>query len=259
MNWKIFLDDYDPCAKMDETGPKDVYGYAPNWHELQKAVKDSTLVPGFYYFTLWQSFLVDISWTLLVRLIYQRPKRFTKLLDKYFRYSLRVTEGFATITDIKVFVSHDDIATANGLMMSPEWLKKNIISRYEQIWAPLKKRGIYLVFVSDGDYTAVLDEISKYVDGFWFDNSNPCQRMNFRSIVEKYGEGKVIMAASDSINWTQALKSKQGITKGIQRCISEAGHCLGYFLPFMGEGDDVSLSEFFWKTALKYCRRRYAK
>ncbi len=254
-----FLEDYDPCARLDEVGPDGVYEYAPNWHELQESVRESTLVPGFYYFKLWQSFLVDIGWTLLVRLIYQRPKTFAKFLERYLEYSLKITEAFATMTDIEVFVSHDDIATANGVMMSPKWLRDNIISKYQRVWAPLKRKGVKVVFVSDGDYTDVLDEISKYADGFWFDNSNPCQKMDFKNVVRKYGDSKVIMSASDTIDWAHSAKSKGGIDRAIRQCVSEAGHCPGYFLPFGGGGDDdvtVSLSEFYWKTALKYCRRK---
>jgi uroporphyrinogen-III decarboxylase len=46
-----------------------------------------------------------------------------------------------------------------GTVFHPDWYRQNIIPWYREIWAPLKRAGIKVIMVSDGNYSALVDDI----------------------------------------------------------------------------------------------------
>ena len=72
----------------------------------------------------------------------------------------------------KGLLSHDDLASYNGPVMSPEWLREHILRWYRKIWEPIKRKGIKVIFVSDGDYSLLIDDLAKLgADGFMIDHT----------------------------------------------------------------------------------------
>lgn len=243
---EIFLADYDPCEEIEASTEELAEEFQSMHKTAQDSIKDCAIVPQMYYLTLFQNPLMKIGWPLLARLIYQRPHLWKRLLERFVQYSIKITTAWS-MTDIRLFFSHDDLATYNGPVMPPSWFKENIISNYKRIWAPLQKRGIKVMFVSDGNYMPLADEIAKYADGFWFERSIDAKEMG-----EKHGYDKFFMGLPD-VNWGQHMKTRT--VSFIKRCIADAGRYPGYIMPIYGWGLGADRSELLYKTYVKYAKR----
>ena len=113
--------------------------------------------------------------------------RIDLLLDRFQAASEKIMRAHAQC-GIEVMLSHDDIAMATGLCLSPPWLRRHLLPRYRQLWAPLRERGIPVMFVSDGDYGEVArDLVDAGADGLFVDA--PC--MDLPQLAEQCGRDKI--------------------------------------------------------------------
>ena len=123
----------------------------------------------------------------------------------------------------KAFISHDDLAGTNGLFFHPDWFREYIFPWYPKVWRPLKKKGIKIIFLSDGDYTEVVDDIIEAgADGFMFE-----PYVNLDYMAKHYGDRKILIGnASTSI---LTFGKNKEVVEEVKRCISQAGNSPGYF------------------------------
>jgi len=151
-----------------------------------------------------------------------------------------------------VLISHDDIATSRGLIFSPDWFKKNIFPWYPKIWEPIKRKGIKILFISDGKYDVMIDDVAKAgADGFLIDHTNDLGR-----IAGEYGDKKVLIGNVD--NYKLTYGSTEDVVSEVRRCVEEAGDCPGFFFKAPGDiSHDIPLSkvEVYFNACKKYGER----
>jgi uroporphyrinogen decarboxylase len=124
----------------------------------QELMGDSALVTEVYYTTLFQFGIMIFDWELYLTTASAHPERFQRVLEGFAEVSRRNLAEWARAGMEMVFI-HDDIATERGLVFSPEWYRRRLFPLYERLLEPVVRRpGAPTVFVSDGNYTDVIDD-----------------------------------------------------------------------------------------------------
>jgi len=159
----------------------------------QERIGDVALTFGGFGTTLFQYGIAIFGWEAFLETAGCYPKEYKALLDQFAEISIKVTTAWAQ-TDIEMFWSHDDLAMTRGTVFHPDWYREYIIPWYKEIWAPLKQRGIKVILVSDGDYSAIVDDIfAAGADGCF---SEPL--VDIGMLVDKFGEDKILVSGADT-------------------------------------------------------------
>lgn len=234
--------DYWTLPSIDE-----LVSYFATIHSAEQEFFENQLVPGGSYLTLfmWPVMVFGLKATL--RAAIREPEEFGKVLDRFGELSLAQFKAWSR-TGIKAFISHDDICSNSGPLLSPRWLRKYIYPWYRRLWSELRDKGIVVLFCSDGDLTPIIDDITSLgVDGFILEE---CSNLSY--IVEKYGGEKVIIGGVDIGVLT--LGTPRQVVQEVERCVSIAGSCPGYFLNVSGSiPDNVPLENL--QAYFKACEK----
>jgi len=189
------LKKYDPREDEKRTVNRIAEQYEDSWRRLQDLLGDVTLVAGEFYLTLLTFFIVRIGWNLMARLIYKDQALLDEVLAKYAEVSEKHMEAWSR-TGIKAFVSHDDIATELGPMVSPAWYWEHLFPLYKKVWQPMKAKKIKIIFVSDGNYTPLMDGLAwSGADGFKINPDARLDHEDIMALLDKFG-GKKILSLS---------------------------------------------------------------
>lgn len=196
--------------------------------EGQKLAGDTTLVTGLYYTMLFQCFIMAFGWEMFLITAAAEPERFKNTIELFTRFSANNAEEWAE-TDIPVFFCHNDLAVSRGLVFPAEWYRVNIIPNYERIFEPIKKSGKKVIFVSDGNYSELIDDIFAVgVDGIMIDNY-----VELEPVLRKYGDKKVIVGNASTQVLTEG--SKEDVYREVKRCADLGKRYPGYFFKSAGD------------------------
>ena len=188
---------------------------------------DHFLLPGGTIFVLFHYFITTFGYNLFCDAAFCHPVVFEKLLDRFAELSYKFSEAWAK-TDIEVFIAHDDIAMNASTIFPPDWLRKHIFPRYKEILAPVQRAGQKIIYFSDGDYTAVLDDLDEVkFDGYVFE-----PQMDLEMMIERYGGQKAILGNVDVRVLT--FGDKEDVRREIDRCLNLGKDVPGYFLNVSG-------------------------
>ncbi len=192
-------------------------------------VGNTSLMTGIYYTTLFQFFIMTFGWEMFLITAAMEGEKFKHTIDLFTEFSIQNTEQWAKTIDSPIVLCHDDIAIARGLVFPPEWYRKNIFPSYERIFEPFKKAGKKILFVSDGNYLDVIDDIFALgVDGVMVQNET-----DLKTIIKKYGKTKIIIGNVSTEIITYG--TKEDIYKEVKRCTDLGKDCEGYFIKAAGE------------------------
>ncbi len=85
--------------------------------------------------------------------------RFSELMARFVEVSLRVTTAWSQVPGLNGFILHDDLTMSGGPIFAPDWYRRHIFIHYPAIFEPLRRRGIPIIFTSDGNCSAFVDDI----------------------------------------------------------------------------------------------------
>ncbi|OIN98038.1 hypothetical protein AUJ66_01700 [Candidatus Desantisbacteria bacterium CG1_02_38_46] len=184
----------------------------------------SLIYPGGYYKTIVSGCIQSFGWDMFLMAVGTDPVKFGEyVLEGFFNLALANIKAWAK-TDIKIFISHDDMVWTQGAIFKPEWYRKYIFPRYKKLWQPLKEKGIKVIFCSDGNFTEFIDDIAQAgADGFIFEPLT-----DLELVVKKYGKTHVIVGNADCRALT--FGTKEDIEKEVKRCMNTAKSCPGFFM-----------------------------
>jgi hypothetical protein len=95
---------------------------------------------------------------------------FHDLMERFAEITLRITTAWSRIEGVEGFILHDDLCMTSGPIFHPDWYRRHIFPLYPKIFAPLKEKGIPIIFTSDGDCSMFMDDIfGAGADGFNFE------------------------------------------------------------------------------------------
>ncbi|MEM1507377.1 MAG: uroporphyrinogen decarboxylase family protein [Candidatus Bathyarchaeia archaeon] len=243
--------DFDPFSEWNIPSQEDLAEHFREVHREYQSTYRSQLVPGGTYHTCLMWLIKMFGLNYVVKAAYMDPKGFEKLLGRFGNLSLLEAKAWSQ-TDIKAFISHDDICSTRGPFFPMNWMRRYIFPWYNRVWSELKSKGIVVLFCTDGDMTPIMDDISEAgADGFIIEECS-----NLSLIAEKYGNDKVIVGGVDIGRLTYGTVSDVVIE--VKRCLKIAGSYPGYFINVSGSiPDNVPLTnlEAYFKAVKKYGRK----
>jgi len=196
--------------------------------EVRRVVGDATLVSGLYYTTLFQYGIMAFGWENFLTAAASEPETFRLILDQFAQLSVEnVTEWVRD--DCPVFFTHDDLAISSGLVFPVEWYRREILPRYERIFEPAHAAGKKIIFVSDGNYMPLMDDLAALgVHGFMIDPSN-----DLAWVLERFGRDHVVIGNIDTSILTFSAPTQ--VEAEVRRCAELGRGYPGYF--FRAAGD----------------------
>jgi len=163
------------------------------FQEYEELLGETTLYAGEFYLTLVTYLDIHIGLKMMARLGRQNPDVLDELVFKYAQVARKHVEAWSR-TGIKAFVSHDDVAWREGLFFPLEWYRRHVVQWWKHIWKPVKDKGIKLIYVSDGDYRSLMEDLVKIgVDGFHVEWDPRFSRKDVEKLMEKYGGNKIFL------------------------------------------------------------------
>lgn len=196
----------------------------------QQLMGESALVSGLYYTTLFQFGIMIFDWELFLATAASEPARFQRVLAGFAEVSRRNMSAWAA-EDMPLIFMHDDIAMEQGMVFHPAWYRKFLFPLYEYILEPLKARkDVKLAFVSDGDYSAVLDDLAGLgFDGFVINSP----RMDIEAIARRLGSRAFLAGGIDTNVLT--LGTPADVTRAVRDCLRKTRPAAGFFLHSGGD------------------------
>jgi len=125
------------------------------------------------------------------------PKEFGKILDRFGQASLAVAQGWAETEGTELIIIHDDIAGTRGVFMNPQWYREYVFPWYRRIFEAIHERGRKVLYISDGNYMQMLDDIlATNPDGLYIESSSMApEEFMFRA-----GKDKLFLIKSNNQN-----------------------------------------------------------
>ena len=157
-----------------------------------------TKVPApMHYGTLMSRAEIEFGWEPLLECIGYEPEKFGEILDRFGHCSLNVAEGWSRIDGIGIIVIHDDIAGTRGLIFNPTWLREYVFPWYKKIFQKIQENKKKVIYITDGNYSSVLDEIiSMEPDGLYCESTS----ISPEFVMSKGGPDKFYIVKTNSRN-----------------------------------------------------------
>lgn len=220
---------YNPFEKT--TKEQRLFNYAAAIASVkadQALVGDASYISGLYYTTLFQWFILTFGWEMFLTTAASEPEKFNRTIELFTQMSVEYTTYFAE-TDMPVFYCHDDIALTRGPVFSPQWYRKHIFPNYERIFDPVKKAGKKIIFVSDGNYNELIDDlVAVGVDGLMVDHF-----CDIEYVLKKYGGKKLVAGNADISKLT--FGTPEDVRKDVTRCMAYGRKYPGYVIKVTGD------------------------
>ena len=183
---------------------------------------DAVNMTGIYITCI--SGLIEIfGWDMLLMALGTDLDKFGELTNRYASWIQQYFDALAE-ADVPVVMVHDDIVWTSGPFVSPDWYRKYVFCNYKKYFAPLIESGKKIIYTSDGNYTAFIDDIADTgVHGFVLEPST-----DMKYTAEKYGQTHVFIGNAD----TRILLdgTKEQIRAEVQRCMAIGKNCPGFFM-----------------------------
>jgi uroporphyrinogen-III decarboxylase len=157
---------------------------------------------------------------------YRNPGFANKILQKSATACRRFAEVLTEFDLDALFVT-DDYADNHGPFMSPKMFREYELPNLKKIVEIGKKRGMPVLFHSDGNIYPILDDIvSAGVDGL-----HPIElgTMDLGDVKERYGE-RLCLFGNVDCRYVLPYGNEEDVRKDVRRCIDAAGRGGGYVL-----------------------------
>lgn len=153
------------------------------------------LIAALHYGTLVTRATIEFGWEPFLTAAALDPQGFGRIGDRFGEASVAVVAGWAQTRGVELVLVHDDIAATRGLIVSPDWLRRQVFPWYRRIFDAVHARGLKVVFISDGNYMAVLDELLALgPDGLYIESTS----VDPGELMRRAGRDKLFMLKSDS-------------------------------------------------------------
>lgn len=168
--------------------------------------------------------LIDIfGWEMLLLTAGIDAQGFGQVANRYASWIQQYFDALA-LADVPVVMVHDDIVWSEGAFIHPDWYRTFIFPNYQKFFAPLRDAGKRIVYTSDANYTAFIDDIAACgVHGFVME---PMTDMAY--VAERYGKTHAFIGNAD----TRILLSgsRADIRAEVERCMAIGKACPGFFM-----------------------------
>ena len=216
---------FDPVEEYGIPDFKDMVStFSQNMEEGKKFYPDAVYTGGRYH-SLFSACIRTFGWDMFLNSVAVNEERFDRVLNGFLELTIAEAKAWLE-TDMRVYITHDDIVWSTGTIFSPAFYKKYIFPKYKKLWDILHEKGIKVLYCADGNFNDYIDDVIEAgADGLIFE---PLTSLDY--VVEKYGKTHVIMGNADCR--ILMLGNKEDIYKEVKRCIDLGRNCPGYFFVF---------------------------
>ena len=178
--------------EVEEVGPAMLDKMA----SLYEARSKTTFPVPWQYGTLVTRATIMFGWEPFLIASALEPKKFGKILDRFGEASLAVVSGWAETDGVELIIVHDDIAATRGPILKPQWCREYAFPWYRRIFDAIHERGSKVLFVSDGNYLPILDDILETgTDGLYVESKS----MDPKEFLTRAGKDKLYLIKSNTL------------------------------------------------------------
>jgi len=237
--FKTKEDYYRSVSKLNSSEP---LGHLLYKNLIKKVdFKKIFIMPGFFtglFDSTWQGFGIETFSRFLVK----DPTFIKKVVhDRELLFS-EVIKSIIDEFQCDLFFIGDDLAYNSGPFISPRYFNNIFLPSYKRISKIIHKRGVKIVFHSDGDIRPILDGLINCFDAIhpWQVSAN----IDIFQIKEKYGD-KICILGNVPIELL-VHKTKKEISNYVRELIKKCGPGGGYM---MSSGNSI-VREVPWQNYL---------
>jgi len=124
------------------------------------------------------------------------PAQVERLMHVYAGYYRSLAQRYAACAEARYVAVCDDLAFKGGLMFPPAWMRRVWLPIFRQIIEPLKAAGIKVIFHSDGNMEALIEDLI----GIGVDAINPLEPlagMDLAALKRRYGRAVTLIGGVD--------------------------------------------------------------
>jgi len=148
-----------------------------------------------------------------------QPDLVEKLMEISVHYNTKLAQNAKKLGG-KIIVVGDDIASSDGLLISPELYRKMVLPYFRKLIHNFKKLGFYVIKHTDGNIMDIVEDlIDTGID--CLDPIDPLANMNIEYIKKTYGHQIALKGNIDCIE-TLTTKSPDDVLKEVKGCIKKA-------------------------------------
>jgi hypothetical protein len=211
------LDPFAEYGRVDHARQVEAYRA---WYAGQR--RRDCVVPGGLYRSVVSFAIAAFGWENLLAAAGADAERLGAVLDRWAEFLLQYVRAWAA-TEIEAFITHDDIVWASGGFLPPAFYRRYVFANLRRYWECLKDAGKVVLFCSDGDYTAYLDDLAAAgADGFIFEPVT-----DLEVVVRRFGRTHVIVGNADCRPMT--FGTPEDVEREVRRCLEAGRGCPGYF------------------------------
>jgi len=147
------------------------------------------------YATLVVRAIFEFDWEPFLMAAAVDEKAFAKILDRFAEDTLTILRAWAEIERPPLVYLHDDIAMTDGPIFRPAWYREYVFPWYRRFVEVCHAAGKKVIFVSDGNYLPVLDEVlATGMDGLAIEASS----MDPAEVMPRAGRDRFYMTSVDN-------------------------------------------------------------
>jgi hypothetical protein len=164
---------------------------------LYQAVATTAYPCAWHYGTLVTRATLEFGWEPFLQAAAIDPEGFGRICDRFGEASLAVATGWANTDGMEVVFIHDDLAATRGPILSPDWYRRYVFPWHGRIYDRLHECGRKAVYVCDGNYLPLLDDILALgPDGLYIESTS----MDPAEVMARAGHDKVYLLKSNARN-----------------------------------------------------------
>ncbi len=186
-----------------------------------------------------------LGWEHLTTLMFEYPDLLEGWLDARHRAELRRVAAIADPQRIPIALTYDDIASKNGPLFSPKWLRRCWQPRLRQLVEAWHQRDALCLYHSDGNLWMVMDDLAAAgIDGL-----NPLEvlaGMTVKEVRARYP--RLFLTGGIDVSQLLPFGSPAEVRAVCRQTIADADG-LGYFLG--------SSTELHWDVPLENARAMF--
>jgi hypothetical protein len=155
------------------------------------------------------------------------PQLLDEWIEETNQWELRRVRAIADPQLIPVALTHDDLASKNGPLFSPDWIREHEIPRLKRLVETWQERGTQCLFHSDGNLMPILDDLA----GAGINGLNPLETgagMSLRTVRERHPQ----LFLTGGIDVSQLLPNgtPEQVRERCREALAETDGGRGYFL-----------------------------
>lgn len=156
--------------------------------------KTHVAVP-WHYGTLLTRGQIVFGWEPLLEASALEAKALSRVIDRIGESTLRVLDGWSRLDEVSLIIVHDDIASTQGLIWSPQFLKKYIFGWYKKFFDLIHQNGKKVLYITDGNYQKIIDDLLLLKpDGLYIESTS----IDPAFVMEKGGEDLFYLLKTNS-------------------------------------------------------------